>query len=437
MLLLAWCATVVALAGVQPPAAGAERAADSLVLNDAPLGNPAAELDPRGSVVLSGMPAAGPPFRCLFRFGFLDFPVPGDYAFEGPQRVQIHVGQGAEESPPLDRGRLVVEEFTGERIRLRLFWADERGESKLVADLRPTLRKVEPSESPPPRAIVPGVARDGPNEEDLVFCAVGNTGTGLPGQRAVAAAMAKLVDTGPLDFVLLVGNLFMPRGVSSIRDPQWRTKFEDVYPVDPFALTFHPVCGPMDRKGDASIPPGYGNMNPRWTMPRHTYEFTTTSHGKTFQFFAVDTWATCLPVKDARAREASRDFLRPLHLSKADWKIAFGHHALHPEIGIQDDLRDVLLERLRKPMEKYGVDVYISAERPHAQVFARLDGICHVVSGGGGGPEMADLPDWSENTLFALTGGSFVWFRFDGEALEISVRGLDGKAAFVHRLTKP
>ena len=59
-----------------------------------------------------------------------------------------------------------------------------------------------------------------------------------------------------------------------------------------------------------------------------------------------------------------------------------------------------------------------------------------MISGGGGGPEYAESTKWSDETVFAATGGGFTWFRFDGKSLEISFRDASGKVLYVHQLRK-
>ena len=70
-------------------------------------------------------------------------------------------------------------------------------------------------------------------------------------------------------------------------------------------------------------------------------------------------------------------------------------------------------------------------------VFNPDAGIPQVLSGGGGGPEMAGAVEKVAGTKFAFEGGGFVWFRFDGTALHISFRDSTGKLLYAHKLTKP
>jgi len=63
----------------------------------------------------------------------------------------------------------------------------------------------------------------------LNFFAVGDFGTGKSGQKLVAEAMATHASQDSLDFVIGLGDNFYGCGVKGLQDPQWKTKFEDVY----------------------------------------------------------------------------------------------------------------------------------------------------------------------------------------------------------------
>src|SRR3954469_24825110 len=67
----------------------------------------------------------------------------------------------------------------------------------------------------------------------LHFLAIGDAGSGTVMQTTVADAMGKYAQktqaTSPLNFVLFLGDNFYPEGVTSVRDPQWNTKFESIY----------------------------------------------------------------------------------------------------------------------------------------------------------------------------------------------------------------
>jgi len=86
--------------------------------------------------------------------------------------------------------------------------------------------------------------------------------------------------------------------------------------------------------------------------------------------------------------------------------------------------------------EKFALDLYIGGNDRSLEILKPKKGVTHVVSGGGGGPEMAHSLTCREDTIYGYTGGGFTWFRFDGEKLEITIYDADGRAKYVHYLKK-
>src|SRR5262245_60003455 len=78
----------------------------------------------------------------------------------------------------------------------------------------------------------------------LRFIAVGDTGRGDDGIRAVAAAMKDVCDHRGCDFILLLGDNIYYAGVDSVTDPQWQTKFEEPYAA--IDLPFYAALGNHD-----------------------------------------------------------------------------------------------------------------------------------------------------------------------------------------------
>ena len=65
--------------------------------------------------------------------------------------------------------------------------------------------------------------------ESLSFIAVGDWGSGTDTQTKTAAAMAEWAETHEAKFVVSLGDNFYPTGVTSVDDPQFDTKWKNVY----------------------------------------------------------------------------------------------------------------------------------------------------------------------------------------------------------------
>jgi hypothetical protein len=170
------------------------------------------------------------------------------------------------------------------------------------------------SNSPPP--VAP--------EKPLRFLAVGDTGKGNDGQRAVAKAMAETCRLRGCDFVVLLGDNFYESGASSPTDPIFKERFEDVYVGMP--MPFWAVLGNHDygarglgsefSKPDNQI--AYASTSSRFKMPARYFHFVAGP----VEFFALDTNAQMYK----RDGQQKADVAAWIAASTAPWKISLGHH---------------------------------------------------------------------------------------------------------------
>lgn len=73
-------------------------------------------------------------------------------------------------------------------------------------------------------------------------------------QQAVADAMAEKVrELGDVKFVVNVGDSFYPDGVTNRSDPQWSSKWRDVYPAEVRAVPWYSVYGNHDYHADPCV----------------------------------------------------------------------------------------------------------------------------------------------------------------------------------------
>jgi hypothetical protein len=392
------------------------------------LAAPKAVLDPFGSARVEGATAGGQKHVLEFRFPEFEPPAAGERML-GKDGFRAQV-----DGVPVS-GTLTVRAFSTGRIALRGELDAGSGPAQAVVLDVPAV--AAPAEivgvrpvpaSPPPD--------DQPDHEDLVFCALGNTGTGDVVQRQIGAAIAKLAVTGPLDFVLLLGDNFLPCGVQTASDRAWRDCFETPYPDLELPMMFHAVLGDRDHLGKIAAQADYGKTNARWHLPGFAYSFTATVRGTEVLFVGFDANKYSGDVGDPAMRHVSRALLTTLRDAKAAWKIVFGHTTMHGGgvMGRDTAAAAALRERTATPFREYGVDAYICAGDHHLELLAPEGRPLEIVSGTGGG--LARSAKWSPDTLFASTVPGFAWFRFDGTRLEVSFRDTNGTALHVHRLAK-
>lgn len=276
-------------------------------------------------------------------------------------------------------------------------------------------------------AIEPGVAYER-------FIVIGDTGTGLPGQHKLAGAMALRAKADGLDFWLTTGDNIYPNGVKSADDPQWKTKFADVYADSSLRVPIYATLGNHDYRSNPQAQIEYGKRNKNWNMPAFHYTFTRTmSDGTKVQFFAIDTTPIVEEHADAKVQVAWLD--KELAKSDARWKIVFGHHPLYGHNPWRGH-NEILIAKLEPLFVKHKVDVYFAGHDHALEMLKPVKGVNHVISGAGAGPEWAYPVKWTEESFYVATLGGFTFCRISKDELVIEFVRSNGKTQYAHTLTK-
>jgi len=238
------------------------------------------------------------------------------------------------------------------------------------------------------KALYPQIAG-----EEVRFLVLGDGGSGDSNQAQVAKASFATAQELGCDFVLLMGDSFIQQGVSGLDDPQFTTKFENMYPHQ---MPFYAVLGNHDLRNAWHSLIDYTAVSSRWRMPETDYDFAAGP----MHLFAVNT-------------TSSVRSLWPLFRKvKAPWKIAFGHHPAYSS-GRHGHM--TWLERW--VMRQTGVEVFFSGHN-HVLEHLEVNGFTQVVSGGAGGPlPQAHLTPLAGSRFLAETFG-YVWVKVTPQTLE-------------------
>jgi predicted phosphodiesterase len=263
--------------------------------------------------------------------------------------------------------------------------------------------------------------------------ALGDMGTGHPDQHRVAKAMSIFAKREGTDFILTLGDNFYENGVTSVDDPQWKTKFEDVYDAAPLAVPVYATLGNHDYRGNIQAQIDYSTKNARWRMPSPYYSFSKNLDGDaTVAFFAVDTTPLHLGSEGIDQQLAWLD--KALGESKARWKVVFGHH---PPYSHGDHGPDAPLTALLEPLfVKHKVDVYLAGHDHHLEMLKPIKDVHYVLAGGGAGPQRAYKAEWTDESYYTATLGGFIALRISNDELIIEFVRLDGNSQYAHTLHK-
>ncbi len=318
--------------------------------------------------------------------------------------------------------------FASVRIVLFLLW----GAVFLFAGCRsdrpkaPRLKVVE-NRQPVPEFSIPNKK---PGEKYVYFIALGDQGKGGDPQRRVAKLMDEKAQKDSLHFIITLGDNFYGDGVTSVEDPQWIQKFEEMYDLPHLQTPFYPTLGNHDHHdGNGKHQIEYAKLNDKWRMPHYYYTFSKPlDNGASIQFFAIDT--DVLRKKRRWDDEQLAWLENELAVSTATWKIVYGHHPVYTYGKHGDEKR--MIQRVLPLLKKYKADAFIAGHEHDRQLIER-DGMYYIISGTGS--KTRDTR-YGEHTIFAETNLGFAWFRASESELHMQFINRYGEIEYAHTWTK-
>jgi hypothetical protein len=275
------------------------------------------------------------------------------------------------------------------------------------------------------------------------FVAMGDTGTGDAGQSTIAAAVAAKCKKDGCDFVQLLGDNLYTSGASSVNDPIWAERFETPYAA--IDLDFYAVLGNHDYgangagtdflKGKNEV--DYTAKSKKWKMPSAYFHFTK----ENVELFELDTNMALF----SQASAQKTDVTAWLAASKAEWKIALGHHPYksngpHGNAGKYDGIPIPPVDGSAVKSFLEGtvcgkVDVYLSGH-DHSQQWLNETCMGTELAVSGAGAKTTELKG-SNASLFQSIELGFLYIVIDGKKLTAEFVDGAGAIEFTHVITKP
>jgi len=240
--------------------------------------------------------------------------------------------------------------------------------------------------------------------EETVFLVVGDWGTGGTLQRRIAASMTRVARSSGASFVVSTGDNIYPDGVDSATDPQWKTKYENIY--KDLALPWWAVLGNHDHRGEPDAQIQYARTNPRWNMPGRTWcKDIPAGAAAGASILGIDTTPM---VQGASGWKEQLTWLdQTLSARSGRATMVVGHHPLR-SYGHYGDT-SVLVKNLKPLLDKHSVKAYMCGHEHDMQLVRNPDDrFSCLVSGGGGGERAAKS---GEHSRIAYTGGGFALMR--------------------------
>lgn len=227
-----------------------------------------------------------------------------------------------------------------------------------------------------------------PTVKSLSFVVFGDWGSGLRLQREVAAAITKFSRQTKPKFAISVGDNFYDNGVTGNDDPQWQTKFEEMYPRDAMPFPFFAVLGNHDWRSNPATQFSYRGPSGRWRMDGFYYKVA--AGGGLVDFFMVDTDLWLPQYRAEGLGDKQTKWLgEALAQSTAKWKILVGHHPPYSD-GIHsiEHSEERVRDNINPLLDKHGVQLMLSGHDHDLQHIVLPDVKTHFTVTGAGGASM-------------------------------------------------
>jgi len=199
----------------------------------------------------------------------------------------------------------------------------------------------------------------------------------------------------PIDFIISTGDNIYGKGVKSVDDPQWKTKFENVYTGEHIQKDWYPIFGNHDYLGNVPAQLEYAKKNPRWKFPDFYYVIPKEKDNELYDFFMIDTNL----MVSGKDEEMLIWLEKALSESNAKWKIVVGHHMIRSH-GVYGDQKFMMKK---------------------------------LISGAGGGSRDTS---WGVNTIFSATNGGFMGLTISNQVMYLEFLDKYGEVQFAKQLIK-
>jgi 3',5'-cyclic AMP phosphodiesterase CpdA len=248
-------------------------------------------------------------------------------------------------------------------------------------------------------------------EPTMRFAAIADCGVGSADQYAVAEAMSAYYQQQPFKTVLMAGDNIYPYGEISLVNQVFEKPYAYLLRQ---GVKFYAALGNHDlinsHNGQDQINYPAFNMGDRYYSFRSSETSTLSPfytnnyrnpNSPLIEFFALDTNS------NAPWQEQLQWLNRQLSISKAPWKIVFGHHPLYSS-GIHGG-NATLIAMLKPLFVKHQVSIYLCGHDHGYERFAPIDGTTYIVNGGGGAP----LYPFGKSIETAFVSPQFSFMIFD------------------------
>lgn len=250
--------------------------------------------------------------------------------------------------------------------------------------------------------------------ETFEILLLGDMGSGGPEQFRVAESMERYCQEHPLTAVIFLGDNFYSKGVASVDDPQWKSKFLDVYSKDCLKkVPFYALLGNHDYRGNPEAQILFTSEAPAWHMPHRFYEI---AFGSRLQLVMID---SNIPDVCGIPSRCSLDFMKTA-LTRGSFKdrLVLGHHPIvsaSSKYAKMDTRGKVLRSLLCQERASY-----IAGHSHHLEHRQIPDCRLDAFISGGGGADLYATRNEDPDSYFASSRHGFLILKASSTELEFT-----------------
>lgn len=266
-------------------------------------------------------------------------------------------------------------------------------------------------------------------------------------QKPIAELMGRMAETIGPDCVVAAGDVHHFDGVASVNDPLWLTNYELIYSHPELMISWLPVLGNHEYRGNTQAVLDYAHVSRRWQMPDRYYTTVLSDDeaGTTIRLILIDTTPLINSYRqnsgkypDAGQQDADRQMAwldSVLTADKSTWTIVVGHHPVYAQTTKGEHERTDMQARLLPVFKRHKdkVDMYLCGHIHNFQHIRRTEGgtTDYVVNSAG---SLARKVQPIEGTVFCSPEPGFSVVSAEAKALTLSM--IDGKGNVIHTVKR-
>ena len=262
-------------------------------------------------------------------------------------------------------------------------------------------------------------------------------------QKTIAELMGVMGETIGPEAVVAAGDVHHFEGVVSTQDPLWMTNYELIYSHPELMITWLPVLGNHEYRGNTQAVLDYRNISRRWEMEGRYYTKVYDDNGVSIRLVLIDTTplinryhnSSTYPDVDSQDIDAQLKWIdKTLNEATEDWVIVAGHHPMYADtkkdLIEQKDMQERLLPILQRYKSK--VAMYVCGHIHNFQHIRRgNDGIDYVVNSSA---SLARKVNPTEGTIFCSSAEGFSVVSATKKQLNLYM--IDKKGEVIHKVEK-